>query len=220
MMRDFLLSDFLYLLEAAGQTLVLSAVTLLFGGILALFIALIGFSQRRLLRAISSAYVQCIQGTPLLMQLFIAYFLPSVFGYSVHVWTAAVLGLSVNASAFLGEIWRGALFTVPKGQIEAAQALGIGYVKRMALIVIPQAVRIAQPATVGTVAQLIKGTSLVAVIGFVELARAGQLIVNATQRPFLVFGLVAAIYFLICWPISVLSRTLERSAEQKMANAE
>jgi polar amino acid transport system permease protein len=120
------------------------------------------------------------------------------------------VGLSLNAGAFLGEIWRGSIQTVPRGQHEAAMALGLHYVQRLALVVLPQALRIAVAPTVGFLVQLVKGTSLASVIGFTELARAGQLTNNATFRPFLVFSLVAGLYFALCWPLSWLSRRLEK----------
>jgi polar amino acid transport system permease protein len=108
----------------------------------------------------------------------------------------------VNASAFLGEIWRGAIQAVPRGQTEAAMALGLHYSSRMRDIVLPQAIRISLPATIGYLVQLVKGTSLAAIVGFIELARAGQIVSNQTFQPLLVFGVVGAMYFVLCWPLS------------------
>jgi polar amino acid transport system permease protein len=118
--------------------------------------------------------------------------------------------LSLNAGAFLGEIWRGAIQSVPSGQIEAARALGLRYRPLMLRVVLPQALRVAIPPTVGFLVNLIKSTSLAAIIGFVELTRAGQLLNNATFRPFLIFGTVAAIYFVLCWPLTLAAARLER----------
>jgi polar amino acid transport system permease protein len=115
----------------------------------------------------------------------------------------------LNAGAFLGEIWRGAIQAVPPGQSEAARALGLGYIPRMWRVVAPQALRIATAPTVGFLVNLVKSTSLAAIIGFVELTRAGQMLNNATFRPFTIFGIVAVLYFLLCWPLTVLSRRLE-----------
>ena len=112
------------------------------------------------------------------------------------------IGFTVNASAFLGEIWRGAIQAVPRGQTEAAMALGLHYSSRMRDIVLPQAIRISLPATIGYLVQLIKGTSLAAIVGFIELARAGQIVSNQTFQPLLVFGVVGAMYFILCWPLS------------------
>jgi len=118
--------------------------------------------------------------------------------------------LSLNAGAFLGEIWRGSIQAVPHGQIEAARALGLHYGQRMLRVVAPQALRTAIPPTVGFLVNLIKSTSLAAIIGFVELTRAGQQLNNATFRPFLIFGLVALVYFVMCWPLTIVAGRLER----------
>jgi polar amino acid transport system permease protein len=144
------------------------------------------------------------------MQLFLAFFVPGLFGWSVEPWAAAAMGLSLHASAFLGEIWRGAIEVVPRGQWEAATTLGLRYGTTMKLIIAPQAVRIAIPPTIGFVVQLIKGTSLASIIGFVELTRAGQVINNATFRPFTIFALIALIYYVICRPLSAYSKRIEQ----------
>ena len=102
-----------------------------------------------------------------------------------------MLGFSLNAGAFLGEIWRGSIQAVARGQTEAARALGLHYLPRMLRVVLPQALRIAIPPTVGFMVNLIKSTSLASIIGFVELTRAGQMVNNATIRPFIMFGLVS-----------------------------
>ena len=144
------------------------------------------------------------------MQLFLVYFGLNIFGAGINVWLAASLALTLHASAFLGEIWRGCIQAVPSGQSEAAWALGLRYVDRMKSIILPQAAKIAVAPTVGFLVQLIKGTSLASIIGFVELTRAGQIINNATFVPFKVFGLVAILYFVLCWPLSLLARWMER----------
>lgn len=144
------------------------------------------------------------------MQLFLAFFVPGLFGWSVDPWTAAALGLSLHASAFLGEIWRGAIEVVPRGQWEAATSLGLRYAPKMVLIIAPQAIRIAIPPTIGFLVQLIKGTSLASIIGFVELTRAAQIINNATFRPFTIFALVALVYYVICRPLSAYSKRMEQ----------
>ena len=161
------------------------------------------------------AYIKLFQGTPLLMQLFLAFFVPSIFGFNVDPWGAAAIGLSLHASAFLGEIWRGCIEVVPRGQWEASSALGLRYWRQMLHIVLPQAFRIAIPPTVGFLVQLIKATSLASIIGFVELTRAAQVVNNATFQPFTIFGLVALTYFIICWPLSLYGRRME----QKLAMA-
>jgi polar amino acid transport system permease protein len=210
MIRPFEFNEFLFLLTAVQWTLALSAIAFIGGSIAGLAIALGRTSTVKPLRLATNGYIQVFQGTPLLMQLFLVFFGANVLGFDINPWIAAALGLTLNASAFLGEIWRGCIEAVPKGQWEAATALGLRYTGRMRYVVLPQAMKIAIPPTVGFLVQLIKSTSLTAIIGFTELTRAGQIINNATFKPFLVFGIVAALYFVMCWPLSLLSGHLER----------
>jgi polar amino acid transport system permease protein len=133
-----------------------------------------------------------------------------VQGIAVNPGIAAGVARVLNTSAFLGEIWRGCIQAIPRGQWEAAQALGLHYYPRMRDVILPQAFKIALPPTVGYLVQVIKGTSLAAIIGFTEVTRAGQIINNATFQPLIVFSLVAAIYFVLCWPLSLLAARMER----------
>ncbi len=209
-MRQLGPNEILFIVEAVRWTVLLSVVAFLFGSIGGVFVALTRTGAFRWLRLTATGYIKIFQGTPLLMQLFLAFFVPGLFGWSVDPWVAAALGLSLHASAFLGEIWRGAIESVPPGQSEAAASLGLRYGPKMALVIAPQALRIAIAPTIGFLVQLVKGTSLASIIGFVELTRAAQVINNATFRPFTIFGLVALVYFLICWPLSVYSKRMER----------
>ena len=166
--------------------------------------------QSGFLRGVVAVYIDIFQGTPLLMQLFVTYFGVVFLGFNISAWTAVSIGLTLNASAFLGEIWRGGIEAVPKGQSEAGAALGLRYVNRMRYVVLPQAFKLSLAPTVGYLVQIIKGTSLAAIIGFAELMRAGQIVSNTTYKPLLVYGIVGALYFIICWPLSLLSDLLER----------
>ncbi|PWC69188.1 amino acid ABC transporter permease [Azospirillum sp. TSH58] len=209
-MRAFSYNEFLFLLSAMQWTLALSAIAFIGGATVGLVIALARTSDIKALRLAATGYIQLFQGTPLLMQLFLVFFGATVLGLDLNPWAAAALGLTLNASAFLGEIWRGCIQAVPRGQWEAASALGLRYPGLMRYVILPQAVKVAVPPTVGFLVQLIKSTSLAAIIGFTELTRAGQIVNNATFQPFLVFGIVAVLYFLMCWPLSLLSARLER----------
>jgi len=209
MIRAFGYNEFLFLLSAVQWTLMLSVIAFIGGGIVGLFVALGRTSDVKPLRLLATGYIQLFQGTPLLMQLFLVFFGATVIGIDMSPWVAAAVGLTLNTSAFLGEIWRGCIQSVPRGQWEAASSLGLRYPGLMRYVILPQAVKVAVPPTVGYLVQVIKGTSLAAIIGFVELTRAGQIVNNATFQPFLVFGIVAAIYFALCWPLSLLSRRLE-----------
>ncbi|WP_085940666.1 amino acid ABC transporter permease [Azospirillum sp. B506] len=209
MIRAFGYNEFLFLLSAVQWTLLLSVIAFIGGGIVGLVVALGRTSDVKPLRWLSTGYIQIFQGTPLLMQLFLVFFGATVIGIDMSPWVAAAVGLTLNTSAFLGEIWRGCIQSVPRGQWEAASSLGLRYPGLMRYVILPQAVKVAVPPTVGYLVQVIKGTSLAAIIGFVELTRAGQIVNNATFQPFLVFGIVAAIYFALCWPLSLLSQRLE-----------
>lgn len=210
MIRAFGPDEALFILLAVRWTIALFAVAFLGGAAGGLLVALARVSKAAPVRYSALGFIRLFQGTPLLMQLFLVYFGLSIFGSGINPWTAAALALTLHASAFLGEIWRGCIQAVPSGQSEASWALGLGYHDRMASVVLPQAARIAVAPTVGFMVQLIKGTSLASIIGFVELTRAGQIINNATFAPFPVLGLVAATYFALCWPLSLLARRMER----------
>jgi polar amino acid transport system permease protein len=209
MFRQFGPADVLYILEAARWTLILSAIAFTGGAIGGLAVALARSSQVTLLRVLSTGFIRVFQGTPLLMQLFLFYFGLTVLNLPINPLLAAAIALTFHASAYLGEIWRGSIEAVPSGQSEAATALSLNYRSRMRWVILPQAARIAVAPTVGFLVQLIKGTSLTSIIGFTELTRAGQIVNNATFDPFTVFGLVAVIYFVICWPLSLYARWLE-----------
>nr|CAD6615142.1 amino acid ABC transporter permease [Rhizobium sp. Khangiran2] len=209
MIRPFGWNEFLIIVMAAQWTIALSAIAFAGGGIGGMLIALARVSDVRPLRLAALGFIRVFQGTPLLMQLFLVFFGMNIFGLAINPWIAATIALTLHASAFLGEIWRGCIEAVPSGQREAATALGLKYYNRMRYIVLPQAARIAVAPTVGFLVQLIKGTSLAAIIGFTELTRQGQIINNATFSPFMVFGTVAAIYFILCWPLSLLARRME-----------
>ena len=209
MIRHFGPNEVLFIVEAVRWTLLLSAIAFAGGGLGGLVVALARTAPPAALRGIAAGYIQVFQGTPLLMQLFLVFFGANLFAGSIDPLVAAAIALTMNAAAFLGEIWRGCIEAIPKGQWEAATALGMRYPARMIYIVLPQAARIAIAPTVGFLVLLLKSTSLASIIGFVEVTRAGQIINNATLRPFLVFCIVAAIYFVLCWPLSMLSRRLE-----------
>ena len=216
-MRTFDLSAFLFILEAARWTLALSAIAFVGGAILGLVIALARTSDSKAARGLSIGFIQVFQGTPLLLQLFLIFFGAPVLGFDINPWVAAGIALVLNSSAFLGEIWRGCIEAIPRGQWEAAEALSLSYVDRMRDVILPQAFKIALPPTVGYMVQIIKGTSLAAIIGFVEVTRSGQIINNATFQPVIVFGVVAGIYFMLCWPLSLLAAQMERRRAASMA---
>ena len=209
-MVDFSLWDILRnLLLAARWTVVLSLIAFLGGGLVGLALLVARTTHSRGLQRAVAAYVQLFQGTPLLMQLFLAYFGMALFGLETSAWTAAAVALTLYSSAFLTEIWHGCVKSIPKGQCEAEQSLALNFGEQLRYVVFPQAARIAVAPTVGFLVQVVKGTALASVIGFVELTKAGTMITNATFKPFVVYSCVGLLYFAICYPISLYARSLE-----------
>jgi polar amino acid transport system permease protein len=204
-----------YLLQGLLWTLLLAAIGFAGGIAFGVIVALMRVSASPWLRIPAIGWIGLFQGTPLLMQLFVAYFGLPLLGFDLPAWAAVSVALTAHASAFLGEIWRGAIQAVPRGQSEAADALGLSARSRMVDVIMPQAFKLSLPATVGFLVQLLKGTSLAAIVGFIELTRAGTIVSNQIYKPLLVFGVVGAMYFALCWPLSLWGRRLE----QKMAAA-
>ncbi|GGO82055.1 amino acid ABC transporter permease [Marinobacterium nitratireducens] len=198
------------LLLAARWTIVLSLIAFAGGAVVGLLLTFMRMSRRTALIWFTRLYTELFQGTPLLMQLFLAFFGLSMLGIEVSAWTAAALALTLFSSAFLAEIWRGCIESIPRGQWEAGRCLGLGYFELMRHVILPQALRVAVPPTVGFSVQIVKGTALASIIGFVELTKAGTMLNNATFEPFKVFGLVALLYFLLCYPLSKASQNLEK----------
>ncbi|MBZ6075771.1 amino acid ABC transporter permease [Microvirga puerhi] len=203
-------NHFMFLLQGALWTVGLSAIALVGGGIVGFIIALCRISPNAIVRIMSAGYVQLIQGTPLLVIMFLSYFGLPAIGIPISPLAAASASLTIYVAAYLGEIWRGCIESVPRPQWEAAEGLALSRTQRMAKVILPQAIRIATPPTVGFMVQIIKNTSLASVVGFVELARSGQIINNSLFEPFLVYSIIAVVYFALCYPLSRLSRRLER----------
>ena len=199
-----------HLLLAARWTVALSLIAFAGGGTVGLALLVARLRGWPGVTTAVSAYVQVFQGTPLLIQLFLAYFGLGLFGINVSPWIAAGGALTLYASAYLAEIWRGCVDAIPRGQWEAADSLALSFGEKLRHVVAPQALRIAVAPTVGFLVQVIKGTALASVIGFVELTKAGTMISTATFKPFLVYSCVALMYFALCWPVSAFSKRLER----------
>ncbi|NGO51719.1 amino acid ABC transporter permease [Allomesorhizobium camelthorni] len=210
-MVEFTLWDILRnLLLATRWTIALSLVSFIGGGIVGALLLFVRIGGSRVARLFAKGYVELFQGAPLLMQLFLAFFGLGLFGIDVPAWLAAGVALVLWTAAFLAEIWRGCVESIARGQWEASSSLGMGYIQQMRWVILPQALKVAVPPTVGFSVQVVKGTALTSIIGFVELSKAGSVVTNATFQPFTVYGLVALIYFALCWPLSKSSQMLER----------
>ena len=206
------------LIDGALWTIGLSLTAFILGGIAGLILLFARIAKNPIPRRLAQAYIEVFQGTPLLMQLFIIFFGGSLIGLEISPWIAAAIGLTLFTSAYLGEIWRGCVESVPKGQWEASASLALTHVEQMRYVILPQALRIAIAPTVGFSVQVVKGTAVTSIIGFVELTKTGSMLANATYQPFLVFGLVALGYFALCYPLSAYSRILERKIHGSRAH--
>ena len=210
-MVEFTLWDILRnLLLAARWTVALSLIAFVGGGIVGMALLVLRLGGGKIAARFVGGYVQVFQGTPLLMQLFLAYFGIALMGIEVSAWTAATVALTLYTSAYLTEIWRGCVASIPKGQWEASGSLALSFGEPMRHVVLPQAVKIAIAPTVGFLVQGVKGTALASVSGFVELTKAGSMISNATFKPFVVYSCLALMYFALCFPISLYAKSLER----------
>ena len=198
------------LLLAARWTVLLSLLAFIGGVAVGLVVLYARISRHAWARRAGALHIELFQGTPLLMQLFLIFFGLPLMGVEVSPWAAAILSLTLWTSAFLAEIWRGCVEAIPKGQWEASSSLAMSFFEQLRHVVLPQALRIAVPPTVGFSVQVVKGTALTSIIGFVELSKAATIITNATFEPFTVYGFAALIYFALCWPLSKSSQILER----------
>jgi polar amino acid transport system permease protein len=209
-MVQFSLWDiFTFLLGALRWTAALSLIAFIGGGLVGLGLLMLRFTKVRGAAMAVAWYVQIFQGTPLLMQLFLVYFGLALLGMDTTPLVSAAICLTLYASAYLTEIWRGCVNAVPKGQWEASTSLALNFMQQMRYVILPQALRVAVAPTVGFLVQIIKGTALASVIGFVELTKAGQMISNATYQPFLAYTFVGLLYFALCYPLSWWSQRLE-----------
>lgn len=208
---DFTFWDILRnLLVGLQWTLLLSLVAFACGGVAGLLLLLARISPLQPLRVLARGYIELFQGTPLLMQLFMVFFGIALLGVDVSPWLAAAVALTLFTSAFLAEIWRGCVESIGRGQWEAAESLAMTRLEVLRHVVLPQAMRIAIAPTVGFSVQVVKGTAVTSIIGFTELTKTGGMLANATFEPFMVYGLVALGYFLLCYPLSLAAYRLER----------
>ena len=199
-----------FIFRGAGWTIVLSLLGFVGGTLFGLPVALARASRTRSLRVASGFFVQLVQGIPLPVIMFVVYFGISIGGYDVPALVAAGIAMTLYSSAYLGEIWRGCIQAVPKTQWEAGECLALTNTQRFVFVILPQALRMAVPPTVGFLVQIVKNTSYAVVIGFFDLTYSAKVINNSTFMPFTVFTIAALIYFAICFPMSVMARRFER----------
>ena len=209
-LRDFGPNELMFLIMATRWTILLALIAFAGGGVIGLVVAALRVAPIPPLRWLAAGYIQFFMGTPILIQLFMAYYGSSLLGFRPDPWAAAAVTFSLNGGAFFGEIFRGSIDAVPRGQWEASTALGFRFLPTLRLVILPQAVRLMLPPTVGFMVQIVKTTSVASLIGLTELARAATQVNTVTFQPVLVFGTVSIIYFMLCWPLSLYAGYLER----------
>ena len=207
------------LLAAARFTIYLSLIAFIGGGAVACIITLLRISKSSVLEKFAATFIWVFQSVPLLMLLFlIGLGMPGLLDINIDPWTAATCALVLFTAAYLAEVWRGAVESVAKGQWEASYALNIKYSLLLRKVILPQAIKFGIAPTVGFMVQIIKGTSLAYIIGFNDLMLAGKRWANAPvlgSEPFVVFPLMAVMYFCICYPLAMFARKLEAKSLTK-----
>jgi len=203
-----------YLLRGAVMTILLTVVSMALALLAGMVLALMRLSRNRKFNLISGAYIEGIRGTPLLVQLFIIYYGLPQYGIRLDAFTAGVLGLSMNYSAYLAEVYRAGILAIDRGQWEAGGSIGLSRTSLLRYIILPQAVRILLPPVGNYFISMLKDSALVSTISIIELMRAAQLRVAITFRAMDIYLLVALIYFLMSYPIALFIRYYERKASR------
>lgn len=219
LLSEFHTNMLVVLLSATQWTIYLSLTAFIGGGLIGLLFSVLKICPIVWLRCLATAYIWLFQSIPLLMLLFLTGLgIPAFFKIDVPPWLSATVSLTLFTSAYMSEVWRGALESVPSGQWEGGHALGLSFNQILFYIIAPQALRIATPPTVGFMVQVIKGTSMAYIIDYNDLMRWGKKIANSQldgAEPYIVYPIVALIYFGLCFPLSQWSKSLERTIATK-----
>lgn len=212
---NLILTELPFLLKGAYYTLLITIVSMTFGLIIGLFMALARLTGNRVLVSLAKMYVSIIRGTPLLVQVFIIYYGLPDWGITFEPLTAAFISLSINIGAYLSETIRGSLLAVPKGQMEAAMSLGMTYWQAMGRVILPQAARVAIAPMGNTFIGMLKETSLVSIITVTELLRASQLLIakHLVVMPF--YFAIAIMY----WLMSTMFSSILGLVEKKLSKS-
>src|SRR6476620_9415055 len=211
---DFVAQILPYLLVGAMTTIELTILSMALALVAGLALALMRLSRSPLLRSLSGAYIEIIRGTPLLVQLFIIYYGLPQYGIRLEAFVAGVIGLSMNYSAYLAEVYRAGILAIDKGQWEAGGSIGLSRAALLQYVIIPQAARIVLPPIGNYFISMLKDSALVSTISIVELMRAAQLRVAITFRAMDIYLVAALIYFLMSYPCSVFIRYFECRASR------
>ncbi len=197
-------------IRGVGLTALIAASSLLLGLPLGLALALARVQPRRLLSTPAAVYVEVMRGTPLLVQILFIYFVLPSFGVNLPAFTSGIVALTLNAAAYISEIFRAGIVSIDAGQMEAARTLGMNYWQAMRRIILPQTFRRVVPPITNEGIALLKDSSLVSVIGLTELARTGQELASRYAAPLTIWPLVAVLYLALTFPLTRVAQYLER----------
>ena len=213
---DLMKNAFPLLVAGAGITIEITALSVFFGMLIGIIVALVRMSDFKILRWLGNVYVDFIRGTPLLIQIFLVYFaLPSIIGHRVDAFFAAISACSINSGAYVAEVFRGGIQSIDVGQMEAGRSLGMTWWQTMRYSILPQAFKRIIPPLGNEFIAMLKDSSLVSVIGFEELTRRGQLIIARTYASFEIWMAVAIIYLILTFTVARLTGLLERKFDTK-----
>jgi His/Glu/Gln/Arg/opine family amino acid ABC transporter permease subunit len=205
-----LVDNFAYLASGAMWTVALALSALVTAVLLGILAGIARLYGPRLISLASTAYIELFRGTPVLVQMFFVFFgLPLALGWNISAFASATFALTLNSGAYFAEIVRGGLQSIPRGQWTAGFAMGLTFRQVLQLVVAPQALRRILPPAVGQFTILVKDTSVASIVGFFELTKAGQHVVERTLASFEIFALVGLMYFVVCYSGSVAARALE-----------
>ena len=204
------------LVVACQYTIYLSAIAFLGGGIIGGLLTFLRLIPNQFINNLSFIYVWLFQSIPLLMLLFLLGLgFPRLIGQNIDPWLAASIALIIFTSAYLSDVWRGAILAIPAGQWEAGKALNLNFWKTLRLIILPQALRYIIAPTISFLIQIIKGTSLAYIIGFHDLMLIGKRWANSPvpgSEPFIIFPLMAFFYFFLCYPLAIYAKKIEKKS--------
>ena len=209
-MFDIFFSNLPYLMKGAVQTVWLGLVGVGFGTVLGLIIGILNAAMGGVTAGLINIYVFIIRGIPVLVWMFLAYYMLPQFGLIIGDTFAVIGSLMIYTGAFVAEIARGAVLSIPKHQIDAAKALGMNKFRTLWLVIIPQAMKMSIPPLLNNSVMMVKATAYVSVVGVWELTYAAREVVERTLAAFQVFFGVMCLYFLICYPLSIAARYLEK----------
>lgn len=220
---EFMSTYYGFFLSGAGNTLIITFFTIILGTISGIILALMRISNKKVLNILSVSYVEFIRGTPLLVQIFLIFYGLPILGITIpdiellggdfSRFVSGIIALSINSSAYISEIIRAGIQSINKGQMEASRSLGLGYYASMKLVILPQAFKNVLPALGNEVVTIIKGSSIISVIGIPELMYKADTIRGITYKPFLPLIIAAIIYFIMTFTMSNIIRKIEIKME-------